>query len=703
MTTYNFDVFVEQFTYDPVLNESVGDISYQTLSITVPDDVTTFSFVDIPNDPPVSGELPDVGSVMVDTDAFSASLGSTPIALSEGDAEAVRVTWDNSGTTATTDVLFVGFYDPATGTETNVYAILDGTPFPTFSTFEEWDNFVETSPIGLSAITSGPFVSGQDIPFTAPLGFDSVSENDVIDNINGPSEVFGGAGDDDIRIYSDQTVYGGEGNDELYSNFGENNLEYYGGAGEDDFYAYHNNNTTIDGGDDWDFLYVEDDYNDVLYVNYVEGEQAVAGFNYGESDPEYVTFFSNIENIGIDVKEGTEVVVLGGDGNDRIRLYGDGPDFMTFFGGAGTDRVELNRIDPQEDGSRGWTLAEFQAEFAVHILDDGSYAVYKTAYDEYVAELVDVEEMRFNGESGGDDVVIDIATIATAQPDLPGEVIPGQGGDNSVVGGNGDDDIDGGLGNDTIDGGFGNDVINGGQGFDVIDGGSGNDSVSGLSGFDDISGGNGDDYLIGNSGNDSLYGDAGNDTLNGGQGNDMLFGGLDDDVLTGLGGVDSLFGGDGVDTLNGNASNDHLDGGFGDDVLNGGFGFDVLYGDDGNDTLNAGNGFDDLFGGNGNDNLNGNGGNDVMNAGNGDDFLRGGIGADEFVFDSDFGHDVVRDFSNNIDQLTFSVDVVSSFDDLASLSDVVDGKLVFTFAADHTLTLNNFTNVNALEDDVVFI
>lgn len=76
----------------------------------------------------------------------------------------------------------------------------------------------------------------------------------------------------------------------------------------------------------------------------MEDFQGVAGGDLNDSRPNYVTLFDNIEKVGVDVENGTDVIVLGGDGNDNIRLYGSGPDYLTFFGGDGWDRLELTRI-----------------------------------------------------------------------------------------------------------------------------------------------------------------------------------------------------------------------------------------------------------------------------------------------------------------------------------------------------------------------
>ena len=124
--------------------------------------------------------------------------------------------------------------------------------------------------------------------------------------------------------------------------------------------------------------------------------------------------------------------------------------------------------------------------------------------------------------------------------------------------------------------------------------------------------------------------------------NQIIFGGNGNDAIVGLADNDSLFGGAGVDVLSGNGGNDYLEGNAGSDQLDGG---------EGNDTLVGGTGNDDLKGGANSDSLIGGAGLDTLNGGTGDDVLNGGDGADTYVFDADWGNDVISDADG---ELTFS-------------------------------------------------
>lgn len=162
--------------------------------------------------------------------------------------------------------------------------------------------------------------------------------------------------------------------------------------------------------------------------------------------------------------------------------------------------------------------------------------------------------------------------------------------------------------------------------------------------------GSGDDTIWGGRGDDSLSGGSGRDSIDAGGGDNTVFGGNDDDYITAGRGDDRLYGDNGNDTIAGGRGDDTLDGGNGNDLLTGGAGNDMLVGGNGKDTLEGGQGDDTLFGGNGGDMLIGGGGNDL---------LIGGNGNDTFLFDSNFGHDVIANFSKG-DQLWLTHDLNGS-------------------------------------------
>lgn len=142
------------------------------------------------------------------------------------------------------------------------------------------------------------------------------------------------------------------------------------------------------------------------------------------------------------------------------------------------------------------------------------------------------------------------------------------------------------------------------------------------------------------------------------------------------------------ETVNGGNHPQDLEGGAGNDALSGGNDKDTVSGGAGADTLHGDNGNDVVLGGSGNDRLYGDNGVDVLNGGDGDDTLSGGNGHDTFVFDFQFGHDVVTDFSGD----TIQVHPAEwfNFDDLKAHAVQVGHDLVITSDdGQDTLTLMN--------------
>ncbi len=249
------------------------------------------------------------------------------------------------------------------------------------------------------------------------------------------------------------------------------------------------------------------------------------------------------------------------------------------------------------------------------------------------------------------------------------------------------------------------DLMNGTVDADSFNGGQGFDTMHGEEGSDNLSGGRGNDRLFGDIGNDTLIGEKGRDSLHGGDDNDDIRGGDDGDFLYGDFGFDVLLGGTGNDLLRGGGQQDTLFGGTGDDTLSGGKGGDRLTGDDGNDTLYGGQGWDNLSGGTGNDALFGGSANDTLDGGSGNDMLQGDTGADEFQFSQGYDLDIVIDFQDGIDSISFDRNLWGGamktgqqiVDDHAMLS---VGDAVFDFGSGDVFMIKNVAVLNDLYDDV---
>jgi Ca2+-binding RTX toxin-like protein len=344
--------------------------------------------------------------------------------------------------------------------------------------------------------------------------------------------------------------------------------------------------------------------------------------------------FSEGGNDTLDGREGADYLVAG-DGDDFvISRLGEGPaagKTEILIGGAGTDRLEIDRSDQ--------ALALVFDLFAngVTSMLDGT-------------QLGSFEQMVFLSGSGNDDLA------GGASDDL---ITTGAGNDR-LTGRGGNDSLRGGAGADIMDGGSGDDLLTGDDGSDIIDGAEGNDLLEGGDGADNASGGVGNDTIMGSDGADLLEGGGGNDYIDGGAQSDNLFGGAEDDIL--LGGLGA----------------DYIEGGGGDDLLDGGDGPDILLGGPGNDIFSVENGNDLLveINGEGRDTvvssvsytlaasaavdvlktirpsaksplnltgnvfknvIDGNAGANTLNGRSGSDTLKGGRGEDRFVFDSKLG------------------------------------------------------------------
>ena len=221
--------------------------------------------------------------------------------------------------------------------------------------------------------------------------------------------------------------------------------------------------------------------------------------------------------------------------------------------------------------------------------------------------------------------------------------------------------LSGDLGKDTLIGGATGDLLAGGEDVDIIVGASGEDNIYGdgsvtsadrswaVGRFIDGDGTSRNYRVVGTGltlsvdpskgGGDAIYGGAGADWVFAGAGDDYVEGGdtpadadVEDDVVFGEGGSDVLIGGSGNDFLHGDSAtvdglglsgDDYLDGGAGEDTLLGGNGADILLGGAGIDTLSGGQGDDTLWGG------------------VGDDFIVRGPGKDTYVYNRGDGTDVV--------------------------------------------------------------
>jgi Ca2+-binding RTX toxin-like protein len=415
----------------------------------------------------------------------------------------------------------------------------------------------------------------------------------------GNAEVIGGTN-------SVWEIAGSAGNDRIIGSDANESFRYGGGG-----------NNTVEGGGGIDRLRYDFGQVEAVTVN-LSANTATGTLLGGGTFSDQISGFENVRgSFGNDT-------IIGDSGANRLQgRAGDD----TLIGGLGNDTIE------GEDGIDTAVLAVNRADTRVSAINNGIQIISAEGTDFFTS----VEFFQFNDTLISADDLINGAGI-------PGELIVGTDGDDSLIGTVNDDTLAGGAGNDNIDsGGGGNNRISGSDGNDTLFGGPGDDSIGG---------GLGNDTIFGNDGNDTLGAGVGNDFVSGGNGNDVVAGGAGDDTLEGGEGNDSMSGSFGNDLIFGNGGNDDIGGGSGRDTIDAGDGDDRVGGGEGDDSIDGGAGHDFLAGGGRNDTIDGGTGNDTINGGAGNDVMTGGAGADVFVFSSFFDGeaDVITDFEDGIDR-----------------------------------------------------
>lgn len=279
-------------------------------------------------------------------------------------------------------------------------------------------------------------------------------------------------------------------------------------------------------------------------------------------------------------------IISGNNGADRLT---GGALSDTISGGAGGDTLTGGGGNDLLDGGAGGDTAVYVGNYADYQIDNVSGGLQVT---------------HFGDGADGVDLILNINVLKFADQsvtiEIPGVLLVGTDGADSLVGSLGNDLVQGLAGNDTLDGSLGKDILEGGSGSDLyfvdnVDdivveenndapgalllpgtgtGGSGpalldiagitdtviatiNFSVANLEFVENITLSGAASQAIGNALANTLKGNAGNDTLSGGGGNDSLNGGAGADSLKGDAGKDVLVWAS-TDTLDGGAGNDTL-------------------------------------------------------------------------------------------------------------------------------------------------
>jgi Ca2+-binding RTX toxin-like protein len=282
--------------------------------------------------------------------------------------------------------------------------------------------------------------------------FDGLGGNDTLRGLGGNDSLTGGSGND--------SLYGGSGGDTLIGGTGEDYLY----VDADDFAS-----GSVDGGDDYDTLIVED----------IDG----AGLVIASSQITQVERFFATNSIDqLDLSGSTSSLTVTSYAGADVITTGSGDDYIT--GGAGDDVI---------NGGAGGDVAVYSANVADYVLTENSNGTITVAH---------------NGADGTDTVSnVEILRFADGDVDIRGTALTFTEGDDAATGT---------FVSETINALGGNDTLRGLGGDDVLNGGSGNDNLYGGSGGDTLSGGEGDDYLyvdVADFASGSVSGGSGYDTV----------------------------------------------------------------------------------------------------------------------------------------------------------------------------------------------
>ncbi len=639
----------------------IGGVAYQVLfddtaqfSNDVTGDIYTLAVLDVDLDG--SGESSQAG----EDGTFLIQIGGPTIPPGanltsvNGTTDGAPAPYDLTGfETGGADSIDAGSGDDTVTGEFGADTIAGGTGADSLSGGADADTFIVENGFGNDTIVGGEEGTDSDTidasALTGPVtvtftGDEAGTITDGTDTITFSEieNVFTGSGDDSLDASADTSgigLFANEGQDTITGGSGADYID--GGAGDDSITAGAGDDT-IDGGAGADRIH---------------------------------------NNAGADTVDGGsgDDTLIGGEGNDSL-VGGAGSDTFSLDHLTDTDTIvgaddggDIDRID-FVNGTAGSVSVTFTGNEA------GTYSVSGSGSS---GSFTQIE--RVSGSENAD--TIDASASAV------GQILDGDGGDDSIVGSTGDDTITGGEGadqisdgegNDSVDAGDGNDTIGGWTGNDTFSGGAGDDRIEGGHGADSIDGGTGDDLLVGydaaglSSGStvvgaddgaaDTIAGGAGADTIGGGAGADSLTGGADADtfILSDGFGNDTIAGGEAVttgtdyDTIDLSALTGPVTvtfTGSGAGTITDGTDtvtfseIERIIGTDQADVIDAsddaegiviegGAGDDTITGGSGGDTIDGEGGADSILGGAGDDALGYAVGGD--TIDGQAGADTIR-------------------------------------------------------------
>ena len=216
---------------------------------------------------------------------------------------------------------------------------------------------------------------------------------------------------------------------------------------------------------------------------------------YGTNGNNSLNDLKRLQN-GTTVDLGTNDIIVGLDGHDRIEIY-DGNDVV--FGGAGDDTI-------RDRGTGNDTMYGMDGNDTIyaglgHDTINGGVGFDTLSY-RYSEQIAAVDLQAGHALSEGIDTIVSIENLEGSSWD---DVLLGSTEANRIEGGNGQDRIEGRAGDDFLNGMSKNDTINGGFGSDLVKGELGDDRLDGSFGNDTVWGGSGNDIMTGGTLADIFY------------------------------------------------------------------------------------------------------------------------------------------------------------------------------------------------------
>ncbi|WP_165916545.1 calcium-binding protein [Caulobacter sp. BK020] len=600
------------------------------------------------------------------------------------------------------DRIFAGYGDSVDGGANGSFGDYLYISFMGASTGVTADFRLTTQVIGggtITGIESISWVQGSNYADTITLGSNGSGYSDF-------GAVFGMGGDDHLTADYYTGVLSGDDGDDIVDGRNSQYLQaVYGGAGDDTLYTNSNTFSKADGGDGNDTIYSHGETHggagdDVILMQWTY----YSGWVYGDAGDDQITAAGSGNAMsggaGADILTGSALgdTLYSGDGNQTgaaIPIADMGLEKDQLFGLDGNDVLAAGYGDEVDGGNGTDTLRLSLGGLASGIafstagIVSGQPVVLGGGTIQNVEKLVALRGTEF----------ADTLTLVT-QTDLL--TVDGGAGDDVVISSNSSVNVFGGAGDDRFVSGKAGDTFDGGAGSDTIDysgyataltiilaNGVGPNGDT-FTNVENIIGGSGDDTLIGDGGNNALTGGAGIDTVSyatasSGVTVDIALAGAQQ---TGGGGADTL---SGFENLTGSSFGDRLSGDAGANLLTGGGGNDVLIGRGGADTLSGGSGTDaadysgaaagvhadlsaqlvsndgdgasdtlssieSIVGSAFGDTIVGDAGTNVLTGGAGADILTGGAGADTFKYvatsdSAPAAYDTITDFQTSVDRI----------------------------------------------------